>query len=117
MFCNLKGKKIISCHLGNGSSICAIKDGKCVDTSMGYTPLAGVIMGTRSGDIDPAILGKVLLTFLSKTTPKYSKSDASQTKIVWLCLAVVNQTAVLKIIKYSGKMCKNLLIFCLNGFW
>lgn len=59
LFGNLKGKKIISCHLGNGSSICAIKDGKCVDTSMGYTPLAGVIMGTRSGDIDPAIVKQI----------------------------------------------------------
>jgi len=49
---DLKGKKIISCHIGSGSSVCAIKDGECVDTSMGYTPLAGVVMGTRSGDID-----------------------------------------------------------------
>lgn len=50
-----ENKKIISCHLGNGASIAAIKDGKCVDTSMGFTPLAGIIMGTRSGDIDPYI--------------------------------------------------------------
>ncbi|TNE70504.1 acetate kinase [bacterium] len=48
--------KIISCHLGNGSSICAIKDGYSVDTSMGFTPLAGLAMGTRTGDIDPSIL-------------------------------------------------------------
>lgn len=48
--------KVIVCHLGNGASISAVKDGKCIDTSMGLTPLAGVIMGTRSGDIDPAIL-------------------------------------------------------------
>lgn len=48
--------KIVSCHLGNGSSICAIKNGKSVDTSMGYTPLAGVPMGTRCGCIDPAIV-------------------------------------------------------------
>ncbi len=47
---------MISCHLGNGSSITAIKNGKCVDTSMGFTPLEGVVMGTRSGDIDPAVL-------------------------------------------------------------
>ncbi len=60
LFGNLKGKKIISCHLGSGSSICAIKDGKCVDTSMGYTPLAGVIMGTRSGDIDPSIIKPIM---------------------------------------------------------
>lgn len=56
----LKGKKVISCHLGNGSSVTAIKDGKSVDTSMGYTPLAGVVMGTRSGDIDPAIVQQIM---------------------------------------------------------
>ena len=47
--------KVIVCHLGNGASLSAIKDGKCIDTSMGFTPLAGIIMGTRSGDIDPYI--------------------------------------------------------------
>ncbi|MBR2631088.1 MAG: acetate kinase [Bacteroidaceae bacterium] len=46
------GKKIITCHIGNGASIAAVKDGKCVDTSMGLTPLEGLVMGTRSGDID-----------------------------------------------------------------
>lgn len=48
--------KIVTCHLGNGSSISAVDCGRCVDTSMGFTPLAGVPMGTRSGDIDPAIV-------------------------------------------------------------
>jgi len=48
--------KIITCHLGNGSSFAAVKDGKCQDTSMGLTPLAGICMGTRTGDIDPAIV-------------------------------------------------------------
>jgi acetate kinase len=48
--------KIITCHLGNGSSVCAIKEGKSVDTSMGFTPLEGLVMGTRCGDIDPAIV-------------------------------------------------------------
>ena len=60
MWGGLQGKKVISCHLGNGSSITAIKDGKSIDTSMGYTPLAGVVMGTRSGDIDPAILPQIM---------------------------------------------------------
>ncbi|MBO4285396.1 MAG: acetate kinase [Alphaproteobacteria bacterium] len=58
-----KKGKIITCHLGNGASISAVDNGKCVDTSMGFTPLAGVIMGTRSGDVDPYIpvyLQKVL---------------------------------------------------------
>lgn len=48
--------KIITCHLGNGVSITAVDGGKSMDTSMGFTPLAGVTMGTRSGDIDPAVL-------------------------------------------------------------
>ena len=48
--------KMINCHLGNGSSLCAIKDGKCMDTSMGLSPLAGVPMGTRSGDIDACVV-------------------------------------------------------------
>ena len=47
-----EGKRIITCHIGNGASVAAVKDGKCVDTSMGLTPLEGLIMGTRSGDID-----------------------------------------------------------------
>ncbi|MBR0078963.1 MAG: acetate kinase [Synergistaceae bacterium] len=46
--------KMVTCHLGNGSSISAVKNGKCIDTSMGLTPLAGVLMGTRTGDMDPA---------------------------------------------------------------
>ena len=51
-----EGTKIVTCHLGNGSSISAVKDGKCIDTSMGFTPLDGVEMGTRCGSIDPAIV-------------------------------------------------------------
>ena len=51
-----EGTKIISCHVGSGASLCAIKDGKCVATSMGLTPLGGVMMGTRSGDIDPSVM-------------------------------------------------------------
>lgn len=55
-----KDKKIISCHIGNGGSITAIKDGKCVDTTMGFTPLSGIMMGTRSGDVDPSIIPYVM---------------------------------------------------------
>ncbi len=62
--CELLGKtegtKIIVCHLGNGSSLSAVVDGKCVDTSMGLTPLQGVVMGTRSGDVDPACLQYIM---------------------------------------------------------
>ena len=56
-----ENSKIVTCHLGNGSSICAVVNGKSVDTSMGLTPLSGVIMGTRCGDVDPA-----LVSFLSE---------------------------------------------------
>ena len=52
--------KIITCHIGNGSSITAIKGGKCIDTSMGFTPLAGVEMGTRCGDMDPAVVTYIM---------------------------------------------------------
>ena len=51
-----KDFKLVVCHLGNGASVSAVKDGKCVDTSMGLTPLEGLVMGTRSGDIDPAVI-------------------------------------------------------------
>lgn len=53
---NLEDLKIVTCHLGNGSSIAAVKNGKCVDTSMGFTPLEGLVMGTRCGDVDPGAL-------------------------------------------------------------
>ena len=51
-----EGTRILSCHIGSGSSLCAIKDGKCVATSMGLTPLGGVMMGTRTGDLDPSVM-------------------------------------------------------------
>ncbi len=51
-----KGSKIVVCHLGNGSSITAVRDGACIDTSMGFTPLDGIIMGTRSGAVDPSVV-------------------------------------------------------------
>jgi len=52
----LEDLRVITCHLGNGASLCAIRGGKSLDTTMGFTPLAGLIMGTRCGDIDPAII-------------------------------------------------------------
>jgi acetate kinase len=52
--------RIITCHLGNGSSVCAVYHGKCIDTSMGITPLEGLIMGTRSGSLDPAVLQYIM---------------------------------------------------------
>lgn len=77
--------KTIVCHLGNGASICAVKNGKSVDTSMGLTPLEGLVMGTRSGDIDPAILEFIakkedldidgLMTMLNKKSGVYGLSN------------------------------------------
>ena len=51
-----KCRRLVVCHLGNGASVSAVKDGKCIDTSMGLTPLEGLVLGTRSGDLDPAVL-------------------------------------------------------------
>ena len=77
--------KTIVCHLGNGASICAVENGKSVDTSMGLTPLEGLVMGTRSGDIDPAILEFLakkenldidgLMTMLNKKSGVYGLSN------------------------------------------
>lgn len=69
-----KELKIIVCHLGNGASVSAVKNGQSVDTSMGLTPLEGLIMGTRSGDIDPAII-----TFISK------KENISAEEVIDIC--------------------------------
>ena len=57
---DIKDLKIITCHIGNGASVAAIKDGKVIDTSMGLTPLAGVMMGSRSGDIDPSAVTYIM---------------------------------------------------------
>ena len=63
-----EGTKLITCHLGSGSSVCALRDGLSVDTSMGLTPLEGLVMGTRSGDLDPGLLLYLLRT--QKMTPE-----------------------------------------------
>jgi len=55
-----KDTNVIICHIGNGASVCAVKDGVCIDTSMGLTPLEGLVMGTRSGDMDPAIMPYIM---------------------------------------------------------
>ncbi len=57
---DIEDLKIITCHLGNGASLCAVKNGKAIDTSMGFTPLAGLVMGTRCGDVDPAIIDYIM---------------------------------------------------------
>ena len=57
---DIKNLKIVSCHLGQGASVCAIKNGKSVETSMGLTPLGGICMGTRSGDLDPSVISYIM---------------------------------------------------------
>lgn len=57
---DIKELKIINCHLGQGASVCAIQDGKSVETSMGLTPLGGIVMGTRSGDLDPSVVTYIM---------------------------------------------------------
>lgn len=71
-----EGKKVIVCHLGNGSSLSAVKDGKCVDTSMGITPLEGLLMGTRCGSCDPAVVQYICNNPLDKNgKPMEGKLD------------------------------------------
>ena len=55
-----KNSKVIVCHLGNGASISAVLNSECVDTSMGLTPLGGIPMGTRSGDLDPSVVTYIM---------------------------------------------------------
>lgn len=84
---NIEDLKIITCHLGNGSSVTAVDGGKSVDTSMGFTPLEGLVMGTRSGDIDPAIVPYLMekmdmnldetITYLNKKSGVWGLSGVS----------------------------------------
>lgn len=79
-----KQGKIITCHLGNGASISAVENGKCVDTSMGFTPLAGVVMGTRSGDIDPYIPLHIMKT-LGKSVEEVNALMNKQSGMLGVC--------------------------------
>ena len=79
-----KEGKIITCHLGNGASISAVNNGKCVDTSMGFTPLAGVVMGTRSGDMDPYIPLHIMKT-LGKSVEEVNVLMNKQSGMLGVC--------------------------------
>lgn len=84
---DINNSKIIVCHLGNGASITAVENGKSIDTSMGFTPLSGLVMGTRSGDIDPSIIEFItkkenktidqVMTILNKASGVQGMSDVS----------------------------------------
>ena len=79
-----KAGKIITCHIGNGASISAVKDGICTDTSMGFTPLAGVVMGTRSGDVDPFVPLYIMKT-QNKTVEEVDNLLNKQSGMFGLC--------------------------------
>lgn len=79
-----KAGKIITCHIGNGASISAVKDGICMDTSMGFTPLAGVVMGTRSGDVDPFVPLYIMKT-QNKTVEEVDNLLNKQSGMFGLC--------------------------------
>ncbi len=79
--------KFITCHIGNGASITAIEDGKCVDTSMGFTPLAGVVMGTRSGDVDPYVPLHIMKT-QGKSVDEVNNLPQQNKAVCWGCAAI-----------------------------
>ena len=92
--------KLISCHIGNGGSICAIKDMKCVDTSMGFTPLAGIMMGTRSGDVDASIIPYVM--------EKEGKSASEVIDDLNICSGLIGMS------QYSSDM-RDIVSKCMEG--
>ncbi len=106
---DIQEQKIITCHLGNGASLAAVKDGKVIDTSMGFTPLAGVMMGTRSGDIDPSILEylckKENITIEEATTILNKKSGL---------LGVSQQSSDMRDIEYGDKQAQLALDVYIN---
>lgn len=79
-----KEGNIITCHIGNGASISAVKNGECQDTSMGFTPLAGVVMGTRSGDLDP-IIPLYIMKSQNKTVDEVDNLLNKQSGMFGLC--------------------------------
>ena len=115
--------KIITCHLGNGSSVTAVLDGKSVDTSMGFTPLEGLIMGTRCGDIDPGVVlflmnehhlnPDEMKNILNKKSGFIGIAETSDVRELWhrtqhndekakLCLEILEYMLVKKIAAYAG---------------
>ena len=107
-YLNSNALKMVTCHLGNGSSISAVNAGKCMDTSMGLTPLAGVLMGTRSGDLDPSVVtymeqklgfaGQEMADYLNKKSGLLGVSGvSSDMRDVWAAADSGNERAKLAI--------------------
>ncbi len=104
--------KIINCHLGQGASLCAIQNGKCVDTSMGLTPLGGIAMGSRSGDLDPSVVTYIMKkenlsademeTILNKKSGIYGISGISpDNRDIEEAAAAGNERAILTLKEYA----------------
>lgn len=119
--------KLITCHLGNGASICAIQKGKSIDTSMGFTPLEGLVMGTRSGDIDPAIifalnrqgydLTKIETTLMKESGLKGLSEVSSDMRLIWAEVKKGNTKAKLALKIYNYRIAKYIASYAaaLNG--
>lgn len=101
--------KIISCHLGGGSSITAIRNGKAVDTSMGYTPMEGLIMITRSGDIDPGIVLELVKIYGLKKTSHILNFESG-------LKAISGESDMLKIIKRRNKLSLELFSYKIKKY-
>jgi acetate kinase len=100
--------KTITCHLGNGSSIAAVRHGSSIDTSMGFTPLSGVPMGTRCGDIDPAIVGRIM-EYEDLTYPQVEKILTNQSGLQGLS-GISNDCREIEIQAMNGNRMANMAI-------
>ncbi|MBR6034025.1 MAG: acetate kinase [Clostridia bacterium] len=122
---NIKELKIVTCHLGQGASLCAIKEGKCIDTSMGLTPLGGIAMVTRSGDLDPSVVTYIMdkekiapndmnailnkksgLSAISKMPPDFREIEAnsSNNPDAKTAINIFNSTVAQYIARYAVKL-------------
>lgn len=112
-----EGKRIITCHIGNGASMAAIVDGKCVDTSMGLTPVEGLMMGTRVGDVDPGVLTFLMLkhnlsaeqiqTLINKESGVLGISGvSSDMREIEAAIAAGNERAKLALDMYENRITK-----------
>lgn len=121
-FLNRNDLKVISCHIGNGGSVTAIDSGNVVDTSMGFTPLAGIMMGTRSGDIDPSILeymNKKTGRSLSELTNELNKKSgllgvsgiSSDSRDIETAVSEGNERAVLAQDIYAQKIANYIAMY------
>ncbi len=104
-----KDTNIIICHIGNGASMCAVKNGKCYDTTMGITPLEGLVMGTRSGDLDPALPFYIM----RKTGMSADEMDTALNKKSG-CLGITEKYADRRDIEIAAKDGDKLAELCIN---